>query len=489
MLACVSSVVLVGADPRPVDVEVFVGGGQPKFQLVGLPDAAVREAKERVRAAIQSSGFSFPGRRVVVNLAPADVPKGGSAYDLPIALGVLVASKAVPPECAGLVALGELALDGSVRDVRGGLGAAVVASRAAKRCLLPVGSAAEAGPAGNAEIAAVRTLREAVAVGTGVGGGCVVPELPAVRHSFGELADVRGQATARRALEIAAAGGHHLLMTGPPGGGKTMLARCLPGIVPRLEPNQVGEVALTWAAAGLSRPDPTVAPFRAPHHSASRAALIGGGSGIPQPGEVALAHHGTLFLDELGEFPVHLLDALRQPMEDGAVVIARKGASVQFATRFQLVAATNPCPCGYDGDRLQPCACPPGALARYRRRLSGPFLDRFDMSIRVPRVDSDAMGGPVGEATATVAARVTAARRRQVGRGTINARLDRGGLDRIAWAEKSATLLETAMRHSTLTARGWDRARRVAATIADLDASDTIEPRHVMEALTFRGVR
>jgi magnesium chelatase family protein len=472
-----------------VNVEVFVGGGQPKFQLVGLPDAAVREAKERVRAAIQSSGFSFPGRRVVVNLAPADVPKGGSAYDLPIALGVLVASKVVPADCARVVALGELALDGSVRAVRGGLGAAVVASRAGMQCLLPVGSAGEATSVGDAAISAVRSLRQAVDVGAGVADGSPVPALLPARRSYGELSEVRGQATARRALEIAAAGGHHLLMTGPPGGGKTMLARCLPGIVPRLEGDAASEVALTWAAAGLSRPDPAVAPFRSPHHSASLAALIGGGSGIPQPGEVALAHHGTLFLDELGEFPIHLLNALRQPMEDGCVVIARKGASVRFNTRFQLVAATNPCPCGYEGDRLATCSCSPGALSRYRRRLSGPLVDRFDMSIRVPRVEPEAMGGDAGETTGAVAERVAEARRCQIERGSINGRLNRKGLDALSWAADSVTLLDTAMRRSTLTARGWDRARRVAATIADLDSASTIQASHVMEALTYRGVR
>jgi len=251
----------------------------------------------------------------------------------------------------------------------------------------------------------------------------------------------------------------------------------------------MSEVALAWAAAGLSRPDPTIAPFRSPHHSASLAALVGGGSGIPQPGEVALAHHGTLFLDELGEFPVHLLDALRQPMEEGSVIVARKGASVRFKTAFQLVAATNPCPCGYEDDRLRACSCSPGVVARYRRRLSGPLLDRFDMSIRVPRVDSDAMAGEPGEESAVVAQRVAKARLRQTLRGTINCRLDRSGLDALDWSPDCAALLQSAMSRSALTARGWDRARRVAATLADLEAADTIRAKHVMEALTYRGVR
>lgn len=488
MLARVSSVVLVGAKPQPVDVEVFVGGGQPRFQLVGLPDAAVREAKERVRAAIQSSGFAFPGRRVIVSLAPADVPKGGSAYDLPIALGVLVASKVVPAECAELVALGELALDGSLRPVRGGLGAAMVAARSNRRCLLPPASAAEAGIASDASVVAVGSLREAIDVGAGTGGGRKPIEAPpVVGRSTVDLGEVRGQLLARRALEIAAAGGHHLLMTGPPGGGKTMLARCLPSILPQLDSRAVSDVALAWAAAGLSRPDPTITPFRAPHHSASLAALIGGGSGIPQPGEVALAHRGVLFLDELGEFPMHLLDALRQPMEEGKVVVARKGSSVEFNTAFQLLAATNPCPCGYEGDDMQQCMCSPGAVARYRRRLSGPLLDRLDIRIRVPRVEPTAMSGSPGERSAAVLERVVAARSRQADRGCLNARLTRPALDARKWGRGVGDLLESAMRNSQLTARGWDRVRRVANTIADLAASSVVEVEHVMEALAYRG--
>ncbi len=488
MLSSVTSVVLVGAEPRLVEVEAYVGGGQPRFSIVGLPDTAVREATKRVQAAIVASEYGFPQRNVIVNLAPADLPKGGSAYDLPIALAVLVASRQVPKEVADAVALGELALDGVVRPARGGLGAALIAARQDLPCLLAPGSAAEASTLGDdGRIVAVDKLAQAVGVMKGECLGSPIPPLTSESAAAPDLAEVRGQAMARRALEIAAAGGHHLLMTWSPGAGKTMLARCLPSILPRLSTRDVGEVALTWAAAGLARPDPQIAPFRSPHHSASLAALIGGGSGIPVPGETSLAHKGVLFLDELGEFPVNLLDSLRQPVEDGHVVVSRKGASVKFATEFQLVAASNPCPCGYEGDRLRQCECPPGAIAKYRRRLSGPLLDRFDLVVRVPRVTSDEMAGSPGESSECVAARVSEARQRQESRGCRNGRLARPQLDELSWAPAATAMLESAMRRSTLTARGWDRVRRVAASVADLAASDVIGEPHVAEALAYRG--
>ncbi|MGH8946465.1 MAG: YifB family Mg chelatase-like AAA ATPase [Acidimicrobiia bacterium] len=475
MFAATTSVALVGGDARQVEVEVHVGRQKDLFKLSGLPDTAVREAKDRVRAAVVSSGVDFPNRTVTVNLAPADLPKAGTDYDLPIALAVLAASREIP-STQGAIVVGELALDGAVRPGAATLGAGVLSARTGLPCVVARDAAPEVAAVPGASAHGVSTLAEAVEVfRTGFQGR--VPAAPATGNgskAFNDMADIRGQHLGRRALEVAAAGGHHLLLHGPPGGGKTMLARRLPGILPPLDAGEAVEVALVYAAAGLRRGVIRDRPFRSPHHTASRAALVGGGSPIPVPGEVSLAHRGVLFLDELAEFPRAHLDTLRQPLEDGVVTVARRGASVEFPSQFHLVAAANPCPCGFYGDYRRTCECRPALLTRYRLRVSGPLLDRLDLVVKVGRLEAGELSGPQPEPTSVIRERVDQAvafRPRRPDEAT----------------QSATDMIRGALGSGLLTARGAARVRRVARTIADLAQTEIVDEEHVAEALALRG--
>ena len=484
MYSTVTSCAMVGVEPRPVRIETSISGGRGIFTIVGLPDAAVRESRERVKAAIRQQGFTFPKGRVLVNLSPADIPKQGSTYDLPIALSILSASFNPPLSFDKFVAVGELSLHGDVRPVRAALGAIDVARRAGRICLVSHRSTISAPDA--SDVAGIASLAEAVSVARGSTRPRQLEPTGSPEFDPMDLAIVRGQGHARRALEIAAAGGHHLLLRGSPGAGKTLLARCLPSILPPLDDDEEREVALIWSTVGIDRPHGNQPPFRAPHHSASIAALVGGGIGVPSAGEVTKAHRGVLFLDELGEFSPATLDALRQPIEDGVVTVARSGATIRFPSRIQLVASTNPCSCGYLGDHRQPCECTDARLDRYRQRLSGPLVDRFDLRVTVPRMRVSEMRGPGGEPSAVVRRRVLAARSLQSGRGHLNAHMSGRVLDEQAMSSTAEQMLVRAFEASAVTGRGWDRIRRVARTIADLEGSDAVEEAHMAEAVGFR---
>jgi magnesium chelatase family protein len=487
-----------GIDAAQVRVEVDIGTGLPAFNIVGLPEAVVKESKDRVRAALRNSSFEFPTGRITVNLAPADLPKEGGRFDLPIAIGILIASGQVTDTRSDLEACelyGELSLSGELRSMKAVLPAALAASVSRHSVILPHINAAEAALVRDCRVIAARHILDVCGHFRGHArlGFYRAEPLSSTPALLPDLSDVRGQMHARRALEIAAAGQHSLLLIGPPGAGKSMLAQRLPGIVPPLNDAEAIEVAALRSIAGrpLQPSEWRVRPFRSPHHTASAAALVGGGA-RPRPGEISLAHNGVLFLDELPEFDRRVLEVLREPLELGTIKISRAARQAEFPAGFQLIAAMNPCPCGYLGDSNGRCHCSAEHVQRYRDRISGPLLDRLDLHVNVPRVEFKSLREPsVGsEASKDVASRVMRTRELQMRRqGSYNARLDNAAVERHCKPNAAClSLLERAIRQLGLSARGYHRVLKVARTIADMSGQEHIELEHITEALALRSM-